>query len=413
MTPPPCPAAGAGTHRGRLEVATILGDHIDAYQQAYVLGPDQSAVVRDVLRCRTAALGGHLEACSACGFERPAYNSCRNRHCPKCQAIAQARWVEARMRRVLPSHYFHVVFTLPSGLHTIARRNRALVFDLLLRCAADTLVELAGDPKWLGEPARIGVTTVLHTWTRDLRFHPHAHCIVTGGGLALDGSRWVAAPPDFLFPVRVLGALFRGKFLARLRLAHDGGRLALAPHETERDFRRRLRRLRRKAWVTYAKRPFGGPEQVHRYLGRYTHRVAISNARLVAAGDNAVTFRTRGNQTATLPPVEFVRRFLDHVLPGGFVKIRHYGLLASGNVATRLEHARALLGGGVPLPPAEPDEPGSDDWRNVMLELTGIDVRICPRCNACALQRLPLPSPYTHTTALASARAPPEQEVAA
>lgn len=410
MTAPSCSASGAG--RRGLEVADILRRHLEAYQQSYVLGADQKAVVRALVRCRTAALGGHLEACAACGFERPAYNSCRNRHCPKCQAIAQARWVEARMRRVLPTHYFHVVFTLPAELRSVARRNRGVIFDLLLRSGAEALLELGRDPKWLGAATQLGITAVLHTWTRDLRFHPHVHCIVTGGGLALDQSRWVGAPPEFLFPVRVLGALFRGKFLAQLSLALKNGRLVLGPDETLYAFRRQLRRLRRKrkAWIVYAKRPFGGPEQVHAYLGRYTHRVALSNARLVAADQHAVTFRARGEQTVSVTPVEFVRRFIQHVLPPGFVKIRHYGLLASGNISTRLERARSLLGAepksastASTTDSAEPER----DWQTVLLELTGIDVAVCPRCGCVALERRPLPP------ALASARGPPDERIAA
>lgn len=409
MTAHPC-RTGALRPRSGLEVAALIAAHLDAYQQRYALSSAQSAVVRDLVRCRTAALGGHLEVCTSptCSFERPAYNSCRNRHCPKCQGFAQARWVERRMQRVLPTHYFHVVFTLPAELHSLARQNRALIFGLVLQCAADALLTLGRDPKWLGGAAQLGVTTVLHTWTRDLRFHPHAHCIVTGGGLALDQSRWLSAPHDFLFPVHVLGALFRGKFLAALERARLEARLVLPDDEQRRGFRRRFDRLHRKSWVVYAKRPFGGPAQVHRYLGRYTHRVAISNARLLAADAKCVTFRTRGENTATLQPVDFLRRFLDHVLPPHFVKIRHYGLLATGNVSTRLVRARALL---APAADELDDNLGADhddvvDATALILELTGIDVRICPRCHEPTLRRLPLPSPRV-------ARAPPQQAVAA
>ena len=395
-------------------MADVIAEHLDAYQQRYSLGFAERAAARALVRCRTASLGGHLEVCTSptCSFERPAYNSCRNRHCPKCQGFAQARWVERRMLRVLPTHYFHVVFTLPAELRGVARRNRALVYGLLLRCAADTLLTLARDPKWLGGSVQLGVTTVLHTWTRDLRFHPHAHCIVTGGGLALDQSRWLSAPADFLFPFGVLGALFRGKLLAALEHAWRNGELVVTDEGSERTFMRRLGRLRDKSWVVYAKRPFGGPEQVHRYLGRYTHRVAISNARLLAADANGVTFRTRGNDTATVPAVEFLRRFFDHILPANFVKIRHYGLLASGNVTTRLARARSLL-----APAADQGVGGVDDHDNdgaedaadaaaLILKLTGIDVRTCPRCHEASLRRLPLPS-------LRAARAPPEQAVTA
>lgn len=290
----PCPP-GAGRPQDGLEVAGLLAQHLEAYERRYALSAEQRKAVRALLRCRTAALGGHLEQCASCGLQRPAYNSCRNRHCPKCQALAQARWVDGRMQRVLPTHYFHVVFTLPSELHRLARRNPTRIFGLLLRAAAETLLTLGRDPKWLGTPAQLGVTAVLHTWTRELRFHPHAHCIVTGGGLSLDQSRWVPAAEDFLFPVHVLGALFRGKVLAALEEALNKGKLALADDEQPRAFARRLERLRRRSWIVYAKRPFGGPEQVYRYLGRYTHRVAVSNARLLAADERSVTFgRSRG-----------------------------------------------------------------------------------------------------------------------
>ncbi len=422
MTAHPC-HTGTLRPRSGLEVAKLIAEHLEAYQQRYALNAAQSAVVRDLVRCRTAALGGHLDECTSptCSFERPAYNSCRNRHCPKCQGFAQARWVEQRMQRVLPTHYFHVVFTLPAELRALARRNRALVFGLLLQCAADTLLTLGRDPQWLGAAAQLGVTTVLHTWTRDLRFHPHAHCIVTGGGLALDQTEWRAAPRDFLFPVRVLSALFRGKLLAAIESAWHSGELIVANEGSDRTFLRRLRKLRTKGWVVYAKRPFGGPEQVHRYLGRYTHRVAISNARLLTHEAGDVTFRTRGDAAVTLPAVDFLRRFLDHVLPAGFVKIRHYGLLASGNVSTRLVRARSLL----PPVAAKIDDSADDDSADdnygdgdgdgdgeindaaaLILVLTGVDVRTCPRCRKPTLRRRPLPS-------LHLARAPPPLEAVA
>lgn len=401
------PCTGTAPARPRLEVADILRAEFGDDAERPGFGVDQRAAARDILRCRTARLGGHLEACSHCGFERPAFNSCRNRHCPKCQAVASARWVETRMQRVLPTHHFHVVFTLPAELHAIARRNRALVFDLLLRAATQTLLDLARDPRWLGEAAQPGITAVLHTWTRELRFHPHAHCIVTGGGLSLDQRRWVSAQPDFLFPVRVLGALFRGKLLDGLARARRAGRLVLPDAKPDnRAFRRRLDQLHRRSWVVYAKRPFGGPEQVYRYLGRYTHRIAISNARLIADDKRGVTFRTRGTSTLTLPRSEFVRRFLDHVLPSGFVKIRHSGLLASGNIGSRLQRARGLLAGSV-QPRSDVAPKPDDDFRDFVLGLTGVDFRECPACHQRTLERRPLPR-----SALAPARAPPA-EVAA
>jgi hypothetical protein len=356
----------------------------------------QRQALRDLANCRTAALGGHVERCLDCGHERLAYNSCRNRHCPKCQALAQARWIERRMERVLPTHAFHVVFTLPSELHGLVMANRDKLFDVLFASAAEALLELGRDSRWLG--AELGITSVLHTWTRDLRFHPHVHCIVTGGGLSRDGERWISTRPDFLFPVRVLGALFRGKFLARLVRLRERGELHLeGPAALLADparFARVRDKLYRSRWVVYAKPPFGGPEQVFRYLGRYTHRVGLSNRRLVSLDARGVTLRTRGEQTATLPPHEFLRRFLLHVLPRGFVKIRHHGLMAAGNVNTRLAIARRLLGREPPA--VEPDTTRTPrDFRELLLALTGLDLRRCPRCGAAELRRHPLPAAAT------------------
>jgi hypothetical protein len=374
-----------------LEVADIVRLHGEDFVRAHALSPDQHAVLRAIARCRTAALGGHVDVCDACAFAAIAYNSCRNRHCPKCQALSQARWIARRMERVLPTHAFHVVFTLPSELHGLVMRNREELFDLLFASAAEALLELGRDPRWLG--AELGITSVLHTWTRDLRFHPHVHCIVTGGGLSLDGTRWIATRPDFLFPVRVLGALFRGKFLALLNRLYDRRALRLdGPASSLADparFERVKDKLYRSRWVVYAKRPFGGPEQVFRYLGRYTHRVGLSNRRLVSLDDRGVTFRTHGEQTATLAPREFLRRFLLHVLPKGFVKIRHHGLMAASNVTTRLAVARRLLERD--LPPAPPDvSPSPVDFRELLLALAGIDLRRCPRCGELAMRRHPL-----------------------
>jgi len=284
-----------------IEVADIFRRHFAAARARHSLGPREQRVARDMMRCRTAALGGHLQSCTSCEFQRPAYNSCRNRHCPKCQALRQARWVQQRCSRILPTHCFHVVFTLPSELHSLARRNRALIFDLLMKSAAASLLELGRDPKWLGESAQLGIAAVLHTWSRELLFHPHVHCIVTGGGLSSVSQRWISAPPDFLFPTRVLGSLFRGKFLAGLE------RLRGLPNFTDdadddRAVRRRRAKLYDTNWIVFAKRPFGGSEQVYRYLGRYTHRVAISNSRLLRSNDDAVVFRTRDQKTSRSHP---------------------------------------------------------------------------------------------------------------
>ncbi len=276
--------------RPAIELADVVRAYGQAFVQSRVLRPEQHAALRDIARCRTAVLGGHLDVCTACGHERPSYNSCRNRHCPKCQSLAQARWIDKRLERLLPVHYFHVVFTLPSELRAVTMRAREVVFDMLFASASQTLLALARDPKRLG--AELGVTMVLHTWTRELHFHPHVHAIVTGGGLSDDDARWVRTRKGFLFPVRVIGALFRGKMLAALERAHVRGRLDLGGVD--------VHALRIKPWVVYAKRPFGGPEQVLRYLGRYTHRVGISNQRLVSMDERGVTFRTKDGNAVTL-----------------------------------------------------------------------------------------------------------------
>lgn len=395
-----CPSGGAVV-RPELEVADIFRRHLDDYRQLHALTEGQARAVRALLACRTAALGGHLDRCTVCGFEKPSYNSCRNRHCPKCQALAQARWVDARLEHILPVHYFHLVFTLPSDLHGLAYSNPSEIFALLFKSAAETLLTLAADPKWLGQKAQPGITAVLHTWTRDLRLHPHVHCIVTGGGLADDLSQWVTASRDFLFPVHVMGKLFRGKFMAGLeQLLADG---KLRDDATDRAARRRRQRLYQTSWVVYAKRPFGGPEQVFRYLGQYTHRVAISNRRLVSMDDQAVVFRTRGGDTATVSPTEFIGRFLLHILPSHFVKIRHFGLMASGNVSTKLERARALLpatttkhdaSSAHPDSTARSSDPENDPtlpWPELLLALTGVDVLLCPRCQQRTIVRERLP----------------------
>lgn len=377
-----------------------LGDIARAYASAVLaeqaLSQQQRRVLRDVQRCRTAALGGHLDHCERSGFDRPAYNSCRNRHCPKCQRLAAAKWLEQRRERVLPVHHFHVVFTLPAELRALVAFNRRALFGVLFRAASRALLELGRDPKWLG--AELGVTAVLHTWTRDLTFHPHLHCVVTGGGLRPDGT-WVSTRPRFLFPVRVLGALFRGKTLDAVRRLARAGKLVFpdeaAPRDTE-ELERLLRKLYAKRWVVYAKPPFNDADGVFAYLGRYTHRVAISNHRIRDVdADGVVTFATRHGKTTRLPAVVFVRRFLRHVLPPHFVRIRHFGLLAPLNVHTRLVLARMLLGEPAPEAASSPT-PANDgdedmpDYVLRVLRLTGRDLRECPRCHARFVQR-PLP----------------------
>jgi len=383
--------------RPSLEVADIFRAHGDEYRQRYALTGAEFRVFHDICACRTEVLGGHLDVCPDCDFQRPAYNSCRNRHCPKCQAMRKAAWIDDRMARILGCPYFHCVFTLPAELRPLARRHPRLLYGLLFQAASQTLLALGEDPKHLG--AQLGVTAVLHTWTRSLSYHPHLHCVVTGGGLSRDGQRWIPVRQEkYLFPVRVLGNLFRGKFLAGLRQLHQRGRLDLgAAHNVK----RLLDRLYRTKWVVYAKPPFGGPQEVYRYLGRYTHRIGISNYRLVSLDDSGVTFRTKNGKTVTVAAVKFIRRFLLHVLPKGFVRLRHYGLMAPANVNTRLETARELLDkNGVVLAEPDPEPPADRTWVDRVIELTGKDPTRCPTCKAKLLRR-PLPAPTS------GGRAPP------
>jgi hypothetical protein len=309
-------------------------------------------VLLAIARCRTAALGGHLDECTRCGHRAISYNSCRNRHCPKCQAGARERWLEKRRRELLPTPYVHVVFTLPRELAPLALQNKKVVYDLLFRSSAETLREVARDPKHLG--AEIGFFSVLHTWSQKLELHPHVHCVVPAGGLSAQGTRWIQTSYDFFLPVKVLGRVFRGKFVAALQRAFQDGRLSFYGHlkllAQPKIFAAWRRLLFRKDWVVYAKRPFGGPEHVLRYLGRYTHRVAISNHRLISFVDGKVTFRWRDSahnneqKLMTLAPDEFLRRFLLHLLPKGFVRIRNFGFLANRKRATALPLCFQLLG---------------------------------------------------------------------
>jgi hypothetical protein len=389
--------AHAPTGRPRFEVGDIARAHGEALLRAGGLGRQQRRVLRALSLCRTAALGGHLDVCAACGHERPAYNSCRDRHCPKCSALAQHRWLEARRKRLLPVHYFHVVFTVPAELRALLGAERVLC-GLLMRTAATTLLTLGRDERHLG--ARLGLTAVLHTWSRDLSLHPHVHCVVTGGGLCEDGT-WRATHPGFLLPIRALGRLLRGKLLDAIDRLHRAGRLALrGALGALRDpltWRSMLDRLYDKDWVVYCKRPFAGAESVYAYLGRYTHRIGLSNRRLLDVTDERVTFATRDGRTTSLPPLVFLRRFLSHVLPPGFVRIRHYGLLASAHVDTELVRAREQLGAAARAEPAlvEDAEPRDDDDALVELvrRLTGLDLRRCPSCDALTMQLRAAPLP--------------------
>jgi hypothetical protein len=350
-----------------LELADIFHTHGPAWRatQAGHLSLGQLKVMSAIEQCRSAALGGHVLRCEGCGTDQISYNSCRNRHCPKCQSHAAQRWLEARQADLLPVEYYHVVFTLPAPIADLAYQNKAAIYSLLFDRAAEVLLTIAGDARHLG--ARIGATLVLHTWGSALTHHPHVHGIVPGGGLAADGKTWIACRPGFFLPVRVLSRLFRRRFIEGLQALHQAGRLQffgeLAALQEAKAFADWLQPMRQCEWVVYAKRPFAGPQAVLAYLSRYTHRVAISNSRLVAQDERGVTFRWKDyrakgstrHKTMTLRPEEFMRRFLLHVLPGGLHRIRHYGLLANGNRRECLALARAVLQASVPVQASEPE----------------------------------------------------------
>ncbi len=369
--------------RPSLEVADIFRGHGPAWRRANAghVSLGQLKVMSAIESCRTAALGGHVARCEKCAHSQISYNSCRNRHCPKCQGAAAKDWLAAREADLLPVPYYHVVFTLPAAIADIAYQNKAVIYDLLFKVSAETMLTIAADPKHLG--ARIGITSVLHTWGSAMTHHPHVHMIVPGGGISLDGERWVACRPGFFLPVRVLSRLFRRLFLERLiathkanRLKFFGGHVALADTKA---FAAYLAPLRRTEWVVYAKRPFGGPQAVLAYLSRYTHRVAIANSRLIACDRSSVTFRWKDyraeardcQKVMTLATAEFIRKFLIHVLPSGFHRIRHYGLLASGTRADNIARARRLLD-----VPAEQHEAGDDSHAE--------EAKLCARAAAAA-----------------------------
>jgi hypothetical protein len=374
------------TPRPRLEVADVFRLYGDAYCRHHPVCAQQARVMRRLSQCRTEALGGHVDACDGCGYQRVSYNSCRDRHCPKCQGHKRAAWLEGRLGRLLPVEYFHVVFTLPEVLNPLLLGNPALLYDLLFRAASGALLQLAADPKRLG--AQLGLTAILHTWGQNLLYHPHLHCVVTGGGLSADGRRWIGARRGYLLPVKVLGRLFRGKFLAGLKEAHAAGQLCLDGNVAfladRRAFERWLTPLYRRDWVVYAKPPFGGAPQVFRYLGRYSHRVAISNGRLVTLADGHVSFRWKDyadedrTKVMRVTAEEFVRRFLLHVLPPRFVRIRHYGLVAGRNVDTRLARCRELLREAAAGGPSTPPE--ARPWYEWVRVWTGQDPCVCPCC---------------------------------
>ena len=392
--------------RPRLEVADVLRAYGEAFCQRYgsALCPEQWRVLRAIERCRTAALGGHIDECDTCAHRVISYNSCRNRHCPKCQSLAKAEWLHARRAELLPVDYYHIVFTLPQALAPLALQNKRVVYSLLFEAASQTLLTIAADPRHLG--ARIGFVAILHTWGQTLIHHPHLHCVAPGGGLSPDGKSWVSCRPGFFLPVRVLSRLYRRRFLDALEHAFAQDRLefhGVTQHLSSPEaFRRLLLACRRTEWVVFAKPPFGGPDHVLDYLARYTHRIAIANHRLVSMQDGKVTFTYRDHKhgrrrrTMVLDAVEFLRRFLLHVLPRGFVRIRYYGFLANRHRAENLRLCRTLLG----ITTAHAPHPSQkQDWVTRLIALTGHDPRVCPRCRSGRLVRreILLPSFQPHT----------------
>ncbi len=375
------------------EVAGIFHRHGEDYRQAHHLGPQQQKAMDDIEACRTARLGGHVDWCpqEGCGYVAISYNSCRNRHCPKCQSLNQAKWLEQRTRRLLPTNYFHMVVTLPHEIIPLALFNRKIVFNLLFESASRALLEFSLGYERLR--AQVGFTAVLHTWDQDLNFHPHLHIVATGGGLSPDGSRWISATNGFLIPVRALSKIIRAKFAQALHDEFRAGRLKgkVPCLEGQIQFARFTRKIKRKKWVVYSKGLLRGSIKAYDYLSRYTHRVAISNHRLIGLDERLVTFRARDNRNpgrhrlVTLHPHEFIRRFLQHILPPRFVKIRHYGLMAPCNAGTKLESAKSFINnqGTEPgdVPTERSDAPKETKTWQAMLEvLTGINLTLCPQC---------------------------------
>ena len=359
----------AGQNQGRPELADIFRQYGQSYAKTHRLSAAQQKVMRAVETCRTAELGGHLKQCDRCGFEHPSYNSCRNRHCPKCQSLAKAKWLEKQTAELLPVGYYHLVFTLPHELNRLILANKKILLALLFKAVSETLLEF-GQTRLKGT---LGIIAVLHTWDQTLKDHFHLHCLVPAGALSLDHSRWIGARRNFLFPVKALSLVFKGKFLALLEQAGEKGKIPAANNE--------IKASRQKGWIVYAKQPFGSPRTVLDYLGRYTHRVALSNDRILKIDNGKVllSYRDRKDgdrkKTMVLEAQEFIRRFLLHVLPDGFMRIRHFGFLANRTKKHSLPQCRKLLG----LNPALPDVP-KKSAHALLLELTGIDLSRCPSC---------------------------------
>lgn len=372
------------------KIGALFREFGASYRSTHPLPLAQRTAMSAIERCRTAALGGHVDRCDHCGYERISYNSCRNRHCPNCQALARERWLLDRQRELLPIAYFHIVFTIPEELNPIALVNQQVLYDLLFQAASETLLTLGKDLRHIG--GQIGIIAVLHTWGQNLMDHPHVHCIVTGGGLSADGQRWLSprkmtSRKDFFIHVNVISALFKKKFLAYLKQRYEAGEFKwvgrISYLKESSAFQQLLTQLYAKKWVTYCKQPFGGPEQVLRYLGRYTHRVAISNQRIVNIGDGKVTFKWRDyrdhhkTKLMTLDVFEFIRRLLLHILPSRYYKIRYYGLFSNRHRQAKLCRCQEILKVAMDEIPSRSERLS---WEELLLELCGLDVRRCPKC---------------------------------
>lgn len=386
----------------QVEVADIFREFGPVYRGSHNLPARHLKAMSAIERCRTAELGGHVEQCDVCGHTRISYNSCRNRHCPKCQSLPREKWLAARKQDLFPVEYFHVVFTIPDTLNPLALRNQKVIYDILFKAASETLLELSKDSRWLG--AEIGFIAILHTWGQNLMDHPHLHCVVPGGGLSADGNKWISFRKSFFIPVKVLSRLFKGKFLSYLKKTYRDGKLKFVGEiqswGEKHKFQTMLNELYRREWVVYCKPPFRSPQHVIEYLGRYTHRIAISNNRIVKLEDGKVTFRWRDYgdhnriKLMTVDACEFIRRFLLHVLPDNFVKIRHYGLLSNRNRKTKLRQCQEILG----ISSNRKEQTlESESWEELLFRLTGIDPCICPCCGKGRMVAIEILPPQNHS----------------
>lgn len=368
-----------------VEIADIFNQYGEEYRQNHKLSRTELKVMNAIQACRTSKLGGHVDICDDCGHLKISYNSCRNRHCPKCQSLTKERWLEDRKKDLLPIQYFHVVFTVPNILNNLILNNKKEMYSILFKASSETLIELSNDPKYIG--AEIGFISILHTWGQNLMEHPHIHAIVTGGGLSLDKKEWITAKEGYFIPVKVISAVFKGKILNYLKKSYYRKKIKISNNSSlpnYQEFQHLIDKLYEKGWVVYAKKPFKSAKYVIEYLGRYTHRVAISNNRIIKIEDGKVTFRFRDykdnnkNKIMSLDALEFIRRFSLHILPDRFVKIRHYGILSNRNRRTKLKECKKIL--GVASENLQ-DTKKRETWEELLFKLTGVDYTICPCCN--------------------------------